>query len=118
MLRYVAISMAVAVTAVPATAVRESPVLAQCKATVAEIDADERPSQQQLVTSGGVALDVPLGEVCVGPDSVAGGFTYVRRTTEAGGMAVVEVSATPFATVAPPGVAGVIGTPPDQPASW
>jgi hypothetical protein len=68
----------------------------------------------------GVVVDMPIGKVCVGPESLDGEPIYVRRTTVSGGVTVVEVSTTPFAPVLSSNGKSArrfVGRP-DQPASW
>lgn len=66
-----------------------------------------------------VLVDVPIGKVCVGPGKVEGERSYVRRTRAPGGMAIVEVSTTPFMPERGSGDGiGQLVAKPDQPASW
>ena len=117
MLGYLAIGLAVVVSPVPASSARDSPVLDHCKSAGSGIEAEERQTDQRPGTNTGVFVDVPIGRVCVGPEAVDGGPTYVRRTTAREGMRIVEVSTTPFMPVLAPGAYVSIDRP-DQPASW
>lgn len=115
----VAIGLAVVVSGVPAAFAQDSRVLDHCKSAGTGIEAEERQTHQRPGSNTGVFVDVPIGRVCVGPEFVDGEPSYVRRTTVSKGMAIVEVSTTPFMPVLrsseePPGAIGR----PDQPASW
>ena len=79
-------------------------------------DAEEPQAQQRLGNSG-VFVAVPSGKVWVGPEQLDGGPSYVRRTKASEGMAIVEVSATPFMAELPGGAA-VASRPAEQPAPW
>lgn len=118
MLGHMAIGLAAVVTAVPALA-QDPRVLDHCKSAGTGIEAEERQSLERLGSNGGVSIAVPIGRVCMGPETVDGEPTYVRRLTVGQGMTIVEVSTTPFMPVLasseiPPG--DVVR--PDQPASW
>ena len=74
-------------------------------------------SEAETRTNAGISLAVPTGKIFVDPETLNGEPIYVRKTKAKEGMAIVEVSTTPFEPVlasgaAPPGVR------PDQPASW
>jgi hypothetical protein len=114
-----AMSLAVVVGVVPASSAQDSRVLDDCKYAGTAIEAQEQQPQQTLGSNTGVVVAVPIGRVCVGPESVDGEPSYVRRTKAGEGMTIVEVSTTPFmpdlrSSEGPPGVIGR----PDQPASW
>jgi hypothetical protein len=116
MLGYMAIGLAVLVSNVPASFAQNSRGLEHCQSAATGIEAEERQTPQRAGSNTGVFVEVPIGKVCVGPESV-GEPVFVRRTTVGQGMTIVEVSTTPFTAVlgsneAPPGVR------PDQPASW
>ena len=119
MLGYLAIGLAVVAGAVPAPIAQDSRGLGQCKSAGTGIEAEERQTAQRPQNYRGVFVDAPIGTVCVGPEVVDGGPSYVRRTIGKEGMAIVEVSATPFMPVllSSEGHAAVIARP-DQPASW
>ena len=114
-----AIGLAAVVSVVPASFAQASPVLDHCKSAGTGIEAEERQTHQTPVSNTGVFVAVPIGRVCVGPEVVDGEPSYVRRIIAREGMAIVEVSTTPFmpdlsSSEEPPGVIGR----PDQPASW
>ena len=116
---YMAIGLAAVVTVVPASFAQHSPVLDHCKSAGTGNDAEERQTHQSPGSNTGVFVAVPTGRVCVGPEVVDGEPSYVRRMTAREGMAIVEVSTTPFmpdlrSSEEPPGVIGR----PDQPAGW
>ena len=119
MLGYMAIGLAVAVNVVPASFAQAPRVLDQCKsAGTTGIEPEERQTPQRPGSNTGVFVDVPIGRVCVGPETLDGEPVYVRRTTESQGMTIVEVSTTAFTPVLSSNqVAGSIGRP-DQPAGW
>ena len=117
MLGYMAIGLAVAVSGVPAALAQDSRVLEHCKSAGTGTEAEERQTQQRPEGNTGVFVDVPIGKVCVGPESLDDEPIYVRRTTVGNGITIVEVSTTPFMAVLSsnkkqPGVR------PDQPAGW
>ena len=116
---YMAIGLAVVVSGVPASFAQDSRVLDQCKPAGTGIEAEQRQTHQRPGSNARVFVAVPIGRVCVGPEFVDGEPSYVRRLTGREGMAIVEVSTTPFmpdlrSSEGPPGVIGR----PDQPASW
>ena len=117
MLEYLVIGLAAIAGAGPASLVQELRTLDHCKPASTEIEADEGRTDQRAGSSTGVFIAVPIGKVCVGPKAVDGGPSYVRRTTAKEGMAIVEVSATPFMPVELAGVAASTGRT-DQPAGW
>lgn len=117
MLAYLAIGLAVVVGGVPASFAQDSRVVDHCKSAGTGIEAEEGRTPQRSGSKTSVDVAVPIGKVCVGPDALDGEPTYVRRTTAKEGMAIVEVSTTPFMPVLPPGVGeSIIRT--DQPAGW
>ena len=116
---YMAIGLAVVVNVVPASSAQDSRALDHCKSAGTGTEGEERQTHQRPGSNTGVSVAVPIGRVCVGPESVDGEPSYVRRTTVKEGMAIVEVSTTPFMPVLtsseePPGVI----LRPDQPAGW
>jgi hypothetical protein len=116
---YLAIGLAALVGVVPASFAQAPRSLDQCKSAGTGMEAEERQPDQRFGSNTGVFVAVPIGRVCVGPDVVDGGPSYVRRTTAKEGMAIVEVSTTPFmpelaSSEAPSGVLAR----PDQPAGW
>jgi hypothetical protein len=86
------------------------------------VDAKERQTHPRPGSNTGISLVVPIGSVSVGPRSLDGEHIHVRRMTVSGGMAIVEVSTTPFVPVVPANEgsrgAGRSIVRPDQPASW
>ena len=120
-----AIGLTVVVGVVPAAFAQDSRVLDHCKSAGTGIEAEERQTHDEMsdgLRSGarehaGVSVAVPIGRVCVGPESVDGEPTYVRRTKASEGMTIVEVSTTPFVPVLA-GVGELIGNPAEQPAGW
>lgn len=82
--------------------------------------ASERQFGSGLRRDMGLFLAAPTGRVWVGPATAAGEPIYVRRTTAGAGITVVEVSTTPFVTVAnaAPGPTAASTLRPDQPAGW
>ena len=117
MLGYLAIGLAVVAGGVPASFGQDSRVLDHCKSAGTGIEAEEERPPQRLGSNTGVVVAVPIGRVCVGPEIVDGEPSYVRRTTAKEGMAIVEVSATPFMPLLASG-AGETIVRPDQPAGW
>jgi len=109
-----ALGLAVAVSGVPASLAQDSRVLDCKSAGTTKIEA-ERQMPQAAGGNSVISVDVPLGSVCVGPESVDGAPVYVRRTIES--MAIIEVSTTPFETVLAANQPGSLGRP-DQPAGW
>jgi len=116
MLVHMAIGLAMVASVVPASLAQDSGVLDHCTSAGTEIDAEERQPDQRAGSNTGVFVALPIGNVCVGPESVEGGYSYVRRTKVSEGMAIVEVSATPFVPEAAAG-ANLIGRT-DLPAGW
>jgi hypothetical protein len=103
----------------PALLAQDPGILDRCKSAGAAIEAEERQTDQSPGRNTGVFVALPIGRVCVGPEAVDGEASYVRRTKAGEGMAIVEVSNTPFIPVlssgeAPPGAI----VRPDQPAGW
>ena len=117
MAAYLAIGLATLAGAVPASLARNSRVLDHCMSAGTGIETEERQTDQKPAGVAGVSVDVPIGRVCVGPDAVEGGPSYVRRTTVAGGARVVEVSTTPFMDVLSSGEQPLI-RPEEHPAGW
>ena len=116
---HMAIGLAAVVSIVPASFAQDSRVLDHCKSAGTGIEAEERQTHQRPGSNTGVFVAVPIGRVCVGPEVVDGEPSYVRRITAKEGMAIVEVSTTPFMPdlALRRRLAGVIGRP-DQPAGW
>lgn len=104
---------AAAIGAVPASA-QDDRDLGGLSGTATEA---EEPQAQHRLGNSGVFVAVPSGKVWVGPEQLDGGPSYVRRTKASEGMAIVEVSATPFMAELPGGVA-VTSRPAEQPAPW
>ena len=117
MTAYMAIGLAVVVSGVPASFAQDSRLPDHGKPAGTGIEVENRQTHQGP-GSKGIFLDVPIGRVWVGPESVEGEPVYVRRMTVREGITIVEVSTTPFMPVlgsneGPRGVSR-----PDQPASW
>ncbi len=113
-----AIGLGAVVAIMPASPARASRLL-DCVSVGPGAEANESGKSQAPGNNARVVVDVPLGKVCVSPDSVEGERSYVRRTRAPGGMAIVEVSTTPF--LPEPGSGDGVGQlfgRPDQPASW
>jgi len=108
LIAYLAIGLA-AVASVPAQDTRAGTA----------IGAEARPALQGPGSNRRVSVAAPIGKVRLSPRLVDGEPIYVRRTTAPGGMAIVEVSTTPFMPVAsasdPPAVAAKASS---QPAGW
>ena len=116
---YLAIGLAAVVGVLPASFAQAPRILDYCTSAGNGIEAEERQAHQRPGSNRGVSVAVPIGRVCVGPEVVDGEPSYVRRVKGSEGMAIVEVSTTPFmpdlaSSEAPPGVIGR----PDQPAGW
>ena len=118
MLGYVAIGLAIVAGVVPASPAQDSRLLERCKSAEPGIAAEEQQTQQGPGSGSRVVVVVPTGRVCVGPESVDGEYSYVRRTTAKEGMAVVEVSATPFMPVLASNEGAPVIARTDQPAGW
>ena len=116
MLGYLAIGLSLAVGAVPASLAQDSRALDRCKPAGTGSAAEERQTHQSDGNAV-VLVDLPLGKVCVGPELLDGEHSYVRRTKAKEGMAIVEVSTTPFMPVEPLGALALVGRT-DQPAPW
>ena len=115
---FMTIGLAAVVGVVPASFAQDPRVLEKCKSAGTGIEAEEPQTPQRPGSNTGVFVEVPIGRVCVGPESVDGEPIYVRRTTVREGMIIVEVSTTPFMPVLRSNkVDGLIGRP-DQPAGW
>lgn len=82
----------------------------------------ERQTHPRPDRKTGISLVVPLGRVSVGPTFLDGDDIHVRRMTVSEGMAIVELSTTPFVPALPsneePRGVGRAIVRPDQPASW
>jgi len=122
--RCTTIGLAVTIGLVSASFAQDSDVLASgTPAGTGEATERQRPfgSLDGLTLEprqhSGVFIDAPNGSVRVGPEYVGGQPVYARRTTPAAGIAVVEISVTPFADAAL-AVGGFTDQRPDQPASW
>ena len=110
---------------VPASLAQDPQVLDHGKPAGTGVGAEERQTHDDLSgglrsearTHTGVFIVAPIGKVRVGPASVEGEPTYVRRTKASEGMTIVEVSATPFMPVLASNVAELIARP-DLPAGW
>ena len=116
MLGYLAMSLALAVGAAPGSSAQGPRGLDDCTSVETAIEPEERQTSQRPGSSTGIYVDVPIGRVCLSPESVSGEPAYVRRTTVGGRMTIVEISTTPFG----PGLPGesLISRPEAQPASW
>jgi hypothetical protein len=116
---YLAIGLAALVGVVSASFAHASRVLDHCKSAGTGSEADERQAPQGAGSTRGVFVAVPIGRVCEGPEVVDGEPSYVRRTTAKEGMAIVEVSTTPFMPelASSESPSGVLARP-DQPAGW
>ena len=115
---YVAIGLAAAVGAGPASFAADSRVLGQGRPVAAGFEAQERQKYLRAGNNAGISLAVPIGRVWVGPEFVDGEPIYVRRTTVREGMTIVEVSTTPFTPVLAANEEFRVVDRPDQPASW
>ena len=109
MIGHIAIGLAAFVGVVPASLAQDSGVT----------DPD-KPAGTGSKTN--VSVAEPIRDVSVSAQSVDGAPLYVRRTSPIGGMAIVEVSKTPFAPVLPSGVIPAPVAAPvvraDQTAGW
>lgn len=119
MLGHVAFALAVVVGLVPASFAQDPRGLERCRSAGTGVEAEKKaPIHQSPRSNRGVSVEVPIGTVCVGPESMDGDAIYVRRTTVRERMTIVEVSTTPFMPVLSSNqVAGWIARP-DQPAGW
>ena len=113
---YIAIGIAAVMSLIPASFAQGSRVLAHGKSAGTGTDGGKRQANEMPLDNTGISLAVPVGKVWVGPESLEGEPSYVRRTTVKEGMTIVEVSTTPFVPERP-GVAVAVVRP-DQPASW
>ena len=119
---YMAIGFAVVVGVFPAAFAQDPRVLGHGKSAGTGIEAEERQTHDEMSDGlrsearehTGVFVDVPIGRVWVDSEFLDGEPVYVRRITE--GVAIVEVSTTPFMPVL--GSNEGIGRPAEQPASW
>ena len=112
-----AIGLAVVVSGVPASFAQDSQVRDAGKSAGTGTEAKGPQSLGR-----GISLAVPIGKISVGPEVVDGDPIFVRRTTGANGMTIVEVSTTPFMPVLASNEGSPGGSPlsvkPDQPAGW
>ncbi len=114
-----AIGLSAVAGLVPAAPAQDLRVLDHCKPAGNGVEAEERQEQHGSRANWGVLVEVPIGKVCLGPEVVDGEHAYVRRTTGKEGMAIVEVSTTPFMPVLTSDELAVqLTVRPDQPASW
>jgi hypothetical protein len=120
---YMATGLAAAFSIVPAALAQDSRVLDPGKSAGTGIEAQDRQTHDERSdgqgpearTQPGTSIAVPIGRVSVGPEFVDGESIYVRRAVR-DGMAIVEVSTTPFAPEF--AVADQLVIRPDQPAPW
>ena len=119
MLGQIAIGLALVASAVPASVARDSRGLDRCASADPATEAEGPQAERTPPSDKGVFVEVPTGKVCVDPQSLEGEYSYIRRSTAAGGMAIVEISTTPFMPdlASSGGSQGAIPRP-DQPASW
>ena len=108
-----AIGLAAIAGGVPASFAQDSRTVNQGKPAVTASG-----THQGLASNSGISIDAPIGSVMVGSEVLDGEPVYVRRTTGGGGVAVVEVSTTPFMPVLASNEAGLPVVRPDQPAGW
>ena len=118
----VTIGLAVIVSVAPASFAQDSRVPDHDNSSATGNEAEEREMDQVPGGNARVSVAAPIGKVWVDPEFVDGEPVYVSRTTASAGMAIVEVSTTPFMPVLPSngdsaGVRQSLGQP-DQPASW
>jgi len=115
--------LAVIASGVSASSAQDSRELGDGRSAGAGIEAVEPQTDDQrsdgptseAQAQAGTVVAVPIGRVSVGPEFVDGELIYVRRAERAG-MAIVDVSTTPFAPEA--AMADEWVTRPDQPALW
>ena len=116
---YLALGLAALVAVVPASLAQDTHVANPRKPVGTAIQAIAQRVHPRLGNSRGISLDVPVGRVWVSPKGLEGEAIYVRRTTAKAGIAIVEVSTTPFMPVSATGAEGFRGAVrPDQPAPW
>ena len=116
---YMAIGLAAIVGVVPACFAQAPRILDPCSSASAGPESEERRTQQRPGSNSGVSVAVPIGRVCVGPEVVDGEPSYVRRIKATEGMAIVELSTTPFMPELASGEQAAGGlVRPDQPAGW
>ena len=116
MLGHMAIGLAVAASGVPASFAQDSRLLEHCKSAGTGTEAEGQPTKGPG-SNKGVSIEVPIGKVCVGPESLDGEPFYVRRTDVGNGITIVEVSTMPFVAFRTSnGEAPQVR--PDQPAGW
>ena len=116
-LGYTTLALAAGAGAGSAAFAQDSRLPGDEKSTEIRVEAEQRQTDQGFGGNTGISLAVPIGRVSIGPESLDGEPIYVRRLTVREGMTVVEVSTTPFVTVAHSAEAPR-GVRPDQPASW
>ena len=121
---WMAFGLAVGVAVVPASLAQESQGPDHGKLAGTRVEVEEPQAHGELSgglssearTHTGVFIVAPIGKVGLGPASVEGEPSYVRRTTDKG-ITIVEVSTTPFMPVLASNGAVLIARP-DQPAGW
>ena len=121
----IAIGLAAVAGLVPAAFAQDPPDPRQDQSAGAGAEADEFQTNDEMSVElksaagepTGVFVAAPIGKIWVDPEFVDGEPSYVRRTRGKEGMAVVEVSSTPFMPE-PSGIAGPISQSPELPASW
>lgn len=114
---YMALGLAALFSSASASFAHAPRVLEPCKSAGAGSEPEERQTDQRLGRNTGVSVAVPIGRVCVAPEGVDGEPSYVRRMKAKEGMAIVEVSTTPFMPILA-GVDASIGRPNEQPTGW
>ena len=122
---YMAFCLAVAVGIVPASLAQDSQDLYHGKFAGTGVKAVMGQTHNEMSAGlrleageqSGVFVAVPIGKVWVGPESLEGEPSYIRRTKAGEGMTIVEVSTTPFMPVLSSNVGELIARP-DQPAPW
>ena len=121
-----AIGLAAVVAVVPASLAQDPQVLDHGKPAGNGVGADGRQTHDEMSAGlrsearehAGVFVAEPIGKVWVGPESLDGDPSYVRRTTDKG-ITIVEVSTTPFMPVlASNETVNQLMARPDQPAGW
>lgn len=113
-----AISLAVAVSAVPAWLAQDPTGSDQSNPAGTANQTGERQTHRELRSGAGISLVIPTGKIFVGAGPASGGSVYERRTTD-DGITIVEVSATPFMPVLQSSGAPTAPTyRADQPAGW
>jgi hypothetical protein len=118
-----ATGLAVVFSGAPASFAQESRVPDPGQPAGTAIEAEQPPTHDEMSDrlrseareQSGASVAVPVGRVLVGPEFVGGEHIYLRRAAREG-MAIVDVSTTPFAPEY--AVADELIVRPDQPASW